>query len=279
MGLDITVTKIDSFAKKRECEARYKALLEEFIESKCLNIADEKSWRENMSPVEVDRFEEKLLDIRNECNVDEYGTYDYPDEVIEFSESPHPDHLFKMDYYRSAYNSSGFNSVADTHGIPNLYDIFGDPDGYDYQPDWEVALYRAREAVEKWRALEESPDAYFTVIEVTDLDSYIKTNPGLTEKTSIAKIVKTMEKTTFDGTWLGKEGVTSTLKYIFHGLFIGTVKNYAGRDVSAAHVILKSANNENQITWYREAAEVVLASITEIANHPEREGFYLRWSS
>lgn len=69
------------------------------------------------------------------------------ESTIEEDSRKHPDHFFKLGYFRSSYNGSGFNSVMHTLGIPDLYAIFQAPeDGGRFTPDWEACLARAKAA-------------------------------------------------------------------------------------------------------------------------------------
>lgn len=69
------------------------------------------------------------------------------ESTIEEDSRKHPDHFFKLGYFRSSYNGSGFNSLMHTLGIADLYAIFQAPeDGGRFTPDWEACLARAKAA-------------------------------------------------------------------------------------------------------------------------------------
>lgn len=272
MGLDINVVKTDSWKKKRENEEAYTERKNALVKAAGVDIGlgfdDSK-----LTPIQKERLDEKILDLQQELQIGDYDSYEVHEEV-HLSASPHPDHMYNMTYFRSSYNSSGFNNVAEARGMPTLYDIFGPVEAYEFQPDWDAAYERAKEAVEKWRALEESPEAMCFVQEVTsDLEPQ-----ELNEERSITVTSEFLAKG-MNGTWHCKDGVFSDEGHILCGVIMGTRKLYSGKIVPAVHVVLKPKNGENQITWYRQAAEIVLASITQIVNHPEKEGFYLQWSS
>lgn len=71
-------------------------------------------------------------------------------ENIEHNSPTHPDGLFNIGYFRSSYNSGGFNSVMERYNVPDLYVIFDVAD-HDYYviPDWEASLERAQIARQK----------------------------------------------------------------------------------------------------------------------------------
>lgn len=63
-----------------------------------------------------------------------------------------PQHLFKLGYFRSSYNGSGFNSVMARAGCPDLYAIFqANRDQSRFTPDWQDAKTRANFALDQYR--------------------------------------------------------------------------------------------------------------------------------
>jgi hypothetical protein len=66
------------------------------------------------------------------------------EEQIEFDSDTYPEHMFKIGYMRSSYNSGGFNSVVSKLVGHDLYWLFGveGVDEYHVRPDWKTAKVR-----------------------------------------------------------------------------------------------------------------------------------------
>src|SRR5690348_14525919 len=65
--------------------------------------------------------EGQLATLATELKLGEYG--DPESEYIENNSAQFPEHMFKIGYFRSSYNSGGINSVLRGYGIPDLYGI------------------------------------------------------------------------------------------------------------------------------------------------------------
>jgi len=72
-------------------------------------------------------------------------------ETIEINSTLYPEHLFKIGYFRSSYNSGGINRVANRYSLLDLYDIF-DPHSYTFIPDWADAMKKCEAAIKQWDA-------------------------------------------------------------------------------------------------------------------------------
>ncbi len=72
--------------------------------------------------------------------------------TVNLPSAKYPDHLFKIGYFRSSYNGSGFNSVMGSLGVPDLYDIFPHKDESRMDPvDWQAEMGIAQDALAKLR--------------------------------------------------------------------------------------------------------------------------------
>lgn len=82
--------------------------------------------------------------------IGEYGV-EIPEEKIEIDSEKYPDHLFKIGYMRSSYNSGGFNSVVSELVGHDLYWLFGvdGTDNYIVHPDWKVASTRCQMLIDQ----------------------------------------------------------------------------------------------------------------------------------
>jgi len=83
---------------------------------------------------------------------------------IELPSAIYPEHMFKIGYFRSNYNSGGVNSVLRDMGIPDLYEIFPEAglESYAFSPDWEACRSAAEEALDAYDgAFDSNPYAAF----------------------------------------------------------------------------------------------------------------------
>jgi hypothetical protein len=123
---------------------------------RCKNIkaAEEYEKRQNTAH---DAFWEKSPDEASSL-CDKWDEENPPDnnakeESIELNSVLHPDHMFRVGYFRSSYNGGGINNVLKMTVGKNLYDIFF-PDGeqtqYKFVPDWNRALKIAVDLRERY---------------------------------------------------------------------------------------------------------------------------------
>lgn len=143
MGLDIYLYKYNDF---EDTQARE----EEYIKY------SESLWK---AEGQYDSIPEaRKEEIRALCKakadklgLDEWGSDEANTEKIEIKHFLYPDHLFKIGYFRSSYNSSGINNILRDIGLPSLYGIFDVGDNeYYIQPDWEASLKRVESVIEQF---------------------------------------------------------------------------------------------------------------------------------
>ena len=91
-------------------------------------------------------------------------------EKIEQDSKKHPEHMFKIGYFRSSYNGGGINSVLDSLGFGGLYWIFDNKDQYEFAPDWEKSLKRVREVLDKFREFTDSDIGKYRVATCDSVD-------------------------------------------------------------------------------------------------------------
>lgn len=92
-------------------------------------------------------------------------------EEIWLNSTKYPSHLFKIHYFRSSYNHTGFNNVVRAATGRGLYYIFGrqDKDGYRFVPDWAASLRCAKEVLDSYRSHQVEPvkgDWYLEALEI-----------------------------------------------------------------------------------------------------------------
>lgn len=88
-------------------------------------------------------------------------------DVADMPSKIHPDHLFKLTYWRSSYNEGGFDHVMrEAIGVSLDAIVFGgggDDSDYFRAVDWTAALTRARAAKEAFAAFMEEAGPYWSI--------------------------------------------------------------------------------------------------------------------
>lgn len=147
MGLCVVIQKTDSYQKKKKCETEYLTRYDDLWTSMGRKNKTE------CTPTQQERFEEKVLDLQQELNVNEQGIYKNDEH---FTFPTNYSSIFHHGVFESAYNRYGLNSVAEKYQLPSLYDIFQPPDEAIFQPNWKESLVRARVALQLYIQMESS---------------------------------------------------------------------------------------------------------------------------
>jgi hypothetical protein len=153
MGLDVFLyccDRLDEWEEvQREYEEKSEAIWEEVQAGR-----EYKDLTDEEKRTITERCEKLALSMGlEECGAiaDEY--------IIEEASEKYPEHMFKIGYFRSSYNSGGTNSVLERLGVPNLYDIFVQQtdDEYHRRIDWEDAKKTVKRAIAMLRKINDSP--------------------------------------------------------------------------------------------------------------------------
>lgn len=97
--------------------------------------------------------------------------HDPPRRKIKLPSATHPDHYWKIGYFRSSYNESGIDRILRDRIGTTLSEIMGVGDSYVVRPDWSAAKARgvaAHEALTAWYA----KNGNVRVIEANSLDTF-----------------------------------------------------------------------------------------------------------
>ena len=135
MGLDVYLNHYRDFKKSKEVEKvydDYSTMLYDTLEG----IEDEDLIKTAKAGIR-EKLDEKAKDL----GLGEWGEDITNRTRIEMNSVLHPEHYFKIGYFRSSYNAGGINTVLRDLKIPDLYDIFEhDSEDYEFCPDWKHAL-------------------------------------------------------------------------------------------------------------------------------------------
>ena len=151
MGLDVYLYKCP--------DIKYAAAMEEAYEAELSKIYDE--WgkiddKGTPTKEQEEEFNNKRAAAREKYGIDGYS---HKSRIqIHLDSKTEPEHLFKIGYMRSSYNSNGINRIADVFDLPDLYSIFEvDNDEYYQEHDWDTIYVNIKQAIEKWQAHVDGP--------------------------------------------------------------------------------------------------------------------------
>ena len=263
MGLDVYLKRCDNLAgaKAREQEAS------DYTDNLWAQAGDYNSTTE----AQKEEIRVKTKAKNAELKLGEWGEADEI-EAIEQDSKIHPDHMFKVGYLRSSYNSGGINSVLERIGCPNLYDIFEHDDGeYNFTPDWVQAQARAQDAIAKMKTFMGSEMADYDVIEVSGFD------PVSSKEEALALLKKELgHKSSFGGGYSNRSG-----DWFMEGLqIVGAVPgrgSFMGNPTY--YLFTKSEKPGGTYEWYLQALEVTLEMIDYVLAQPNPDTYYLAWSA
>ena len=109
---------------------------------------------EDIPDAEKETARAAVAEMAREIGVGEWGESPLK-QKIKLPSATYPDHLFKIGYLRSSYNSGGTNHVLRNALDKDLYWVFGyegnaEPD--NEAPDWQASRDRALALRDEWTA-------------------------------------------------------------------------------------------------------------------------------
>lgn len=266
MGLDVYLYKYSDFKKSKKNEKAYDDYSTKLYDT-LEGIQDEQVLEEAREGIR-----KKLEAKAQELGLNSWGSDESHREKIELDSVLHPDHMFKIGYFRSSYNSGGINSVLRDLGIPDLYEIFEhDNDQYEFNPNWKEALKTVQESIkllkkDKGYRVESVSANLFSPDDVpTSAAAALEIfNNELNGKSKNKSFLSYSNKN--GEFYLDKNGLK------VHGLIPG--KDMFQRPCTFIIYKPKDANK-----YYLEALEVVKETIEYVLAQDNPQDFYLCWSA
>lgn len=216
---------------------------------------------------------------------------------IELPHPKYPEHLFKIGYWRSSYNSGGINHVLEDLGLPTLYWVAAGEDGEsDLQEyccflDWPQVLVRATELRQRYEVRKAETGNAFVVEEKLNpfrspehqdvprsasqaMDIYIKERKRSAEfRSKFPDPEHSGDYSNISGTFF-MSGTTRLL-----ALIPGTRTPILRTEPPAPECLYAIVQSTDPVdNFYGEALEIVEATARHCveSGHPER--FYVHWS-
>jgi hypothetical protein len=200
-------------------------------------------------------------------------------EEISLNSSKYTEHMFKIGYFRSSYNSGGIDHILRDMVGMDLYSIFEPKERYEFIPDWKKARSITEEVLNKFKQRIEETGGVSTM-EVT----YGLSHNGINNVQDALEVwkkryseEKNRDKSFLGGSFSCKEGEFFMDKPIeVCAIMPGFKKGFIRAQEPCTYVIYK---NKEGYKWYIEALEIVVETIDWVLKQKKPEQFLLHWSS
>lgn len=208
------------------------------------------------------------------------------DESIQKDSVKHPKSYFKIGYFRSAYNSGGFNSVLQRAIGKDLYYIFEPPkNAGKFKPDWNKAWERCTEVINEFDIFSKRIG---NVNVMTISERMYSEDVVLSEKDATDAFIRVRDEETHGfNSFISKDG-----HFYLDGIkclaFIPGKNPFGYKCVYVFYELLED-DEKNELglkglgtyAFYKQALEIVLETIEYVLNIPtkERKLLKLSWSA
>jgi hypothetical protein len=264
MGLDVYLKKCPDLAAAKAREA----LMSEFEDALWEEVGGWNGATEEQK--ELIRAKTKVRQA--ELKLGEYGEADEI-EAIEINSTLHPDHMFKIGYLRSSYNSGGINSVLERNDCPSLYDIFEPTDEYNFTPDWVQAQARCQVALDTLKTRMGSEMAKYDVTTITNM---MGTGAVGTAAEALKVFEEQLKRKKDTQTGFNSYGCREGDFYLDGITVCGIIPNsgFGG----GVHLITRNDSKEDNLSFYYQALEVTKEMIDYVLAQDDSNTYYLSWS-
>lgn len=259
MGLDVYLYKYKNFKKTREVEDKY--------EEESDKIYASFGGYDEMTDEDKDKARGLCLKLKEELNLDEFAPTN-----IELDSKKYPEHMFKVGYFRSSYNSSGTNRVLkDLIGM-DLYTIFNPNDDYHIKPNWSSALISAKKAVDKLKLFKQKNG---NIMAVETENPFMKLDPSAPKNNHEVLnlfLEEKKKKSAFDS-------YSNSKGSFFFGSPLKTLAFISGFDyLGNKTVYLVCEGDDDNLDWYIQALEIVVETCEYVLSQEDSDKYYLHWS-
>lgn len=194
-----------------------------------------------------------------------------------------PEHYFKLNYLRSSYNGSGFNRIMRNAGVADLDELFGHEDSSDYhfKPDWDATGQRIDEAIKAYAVSLNAPGGNVRVMEVSPnpfMDG-LSLPSSEAEALAIYRREAAIERPEDFKSYSNRDGEFYhdglKVRAFIHGKKQGLFRG----EKRALYVVLDAAEEAGQEDWYLRALKITREMVAFVTAQPDRDHYYLSWSS
>jgi hypothetical protein len=231
------------------------------------NLWEQAGKYDDLSQSQKDEIREKCKSYANNLGLDEWGEDKTNKKRIEFDSEKYPEHIFKLGYFRSSYNSSGINKILSNLGVNDLYDIFPhNSDDYVFQPDWEESLKNVNESLEKLKT-----KSNYRVETITG--NIFKSNGISSESEALSIFEQELSKDSGEFNYSNINGHFYNFEPSKVLAIMPGKTTFLGKEKECVYVVTQSDN-----TWYVNALEIVKDTIEWVLSQENKEQYYLHWS-
>jgi len=271
MGLDIYLYRYDKPRAKVEAENEaWEAVTSAIWDETVRKFGDSKNWTPEQSSAW--KAETRKAAKKN----GRVGKWDdHPSEVkIEQDSAKYPNHMFKIGYFRSSYNSGGINCILRDRIGQDLYSILGlSHDEYCQQPNWGAAIKRIDSAMEQyeallmdnpWRVVECAHNMFSPKTRVEDKEALVIAQKELGQKRSKTDFTAYSNNAGF---WC-PEGM----------MVYGAVNGVDALGSPACFLITKDGGGPEGLRWYLHAMEIVKETAEWVLSQKDKTKYWLHVS-
>lgn len=260
MGLDVYLYKYENRKITEELEEKYELL----SEGNWARVGEYKKLSD-----------EQKVDIRNKnkelaisLGLNEDGS-DPRKERIQFDSAIDKEHYFKVGYFRSSYNGGGINHVLINLGLPSLDVIIGYQEEYCFRPDWESCKVKCDEVIEALKL-----KGNYRCFHVSE---NMFGNNGIPKDEKEAMDIFMTElnredKSGFEAYSNSKGEFWLKEPMKVHAIIPGECSIFS--PMKCCYVIMEGENE-----WYIKALQIVKETIEYVLAQPDKEKYWLHWSS
>lgn len=285
MGLDIYLYRYEDLdahlKRKEEVQDKEQLILQEVANQRGVPIDDLSDQdRDNAYSL----FKYWCL---GQDDLNKYGWVEGDGEWVQFTHEDYPDHLFQIGYFRSSYNDAGINWVLrQTLGKDSdLFYIFNPSDEYIAKVDWNEALIRAEDVLQRFSKFVEE-NGEFTTMRVpfnslVSADELVGSEKEALEKFMEAK--RRHEQSPGPNRFTNREGWFSMLdpakvRAIFTGTEDDIFAKLNGHQAKKPCVYLVIEANEETYQSYIDSLQIIIDTIKFVLNQSDPEKYVLHWS-
>ena len=273
MGLDVYLSRYKNFDKTKKVEERF-------------NKESNKIWDkigkeyDNMTKGEKDKASKKSGELAVKLGLDRYGADKKNIKSIELNSKKYPKHYFKIGYFRSSYNESGFNSVMGNFIGKDLYDIFKIKDNeYNFSPNWKEAKIRAKEMLKELKD-KIKKDGSYRILQCRH-NEFIGdsiNSPIDNEKKALEKFLKIKREHKLNG--FGSFSNRSGEFFLDEPLEVsGIIQGVSKRLLSNGEMPCVYVVYEDKgFDFYVQALEIIIETIDYVLKQKDTDKYYLSWS-
>lgn len=282
MGLDVYLYRYENFERTQKLENEY----EERRSRAWKNMANGREYK-NIPEAEKDRHSQEMKELAISMGLTSDGS-DPSCTCIEMASVKHPDHYFKIGYFRSSYNETGINRVLNDLVGQDLGDIFFNDDKVDeycFRPNWEKSLEKCIEVLEKFNEKTARIEGHYVCqLRYKEFSGHPENWPVKSASDALKVFQKELEENkknacsfpTYenrDGTFSFKEPMQVV------AIIPGTTKRLLVDEIIPTfYLIMKSAEDDGY-AFYREALEIVQETIEWVLKQDDPSKYYLHWSA